>query len=174
MSSSTTEGREEPLRRKVLERSVLKLRFRIPDQFRYTAGQYIRLKCDNINDEWHPFTISSAPEDDFIQLNIRCDDSMDWCSELRKLLVPIKARRGWPGFESMRPVAPWCRVKPPPLSRQQCASPLGAGSSRSLCPDSSARPRASSQAIGMVKIALACPRGHFSGVFFARLSSDAE
>jgi len=91
ISKPNQERHVDLLSAQVLARSVLKLRFRIPDQFRYTAGQYIRLRCDNINEEWHPFTISSAPEDDFIQLNIRCDDSLDWCSELRKLLVPIKA-----------------------------------------------------------------------------------
>jgi NADPH oxidase len=73
-----------------LPRGVLRLQFAMPDSFTYTAGQYITLKCDNLNEEWHPFTICSAPEEGFLELYIRSSDELDWCSALRKATVPIK------------------------------------------------------------------------------------
>jgi len=37
--------------------------------------------------EWHPFTISSAPEEDYLTVHIRCPEELDWCSALRRKLV---------------------------------------------------------------------------------------
>ena len=57
--------------------------------FRYKAGQYLYLNCPAISrKEWHPFTISSAPEDEHISCHIRCRRDMDWCYSLKKTLNP--------------------------------------------------------------------------------------
>ena len=42
-------------------------------------------KCSAIsNFEWHPFTLTSAPEEDFLSVHVR--SSGDWTGELHKLL----------------------------------------------------------------------------------------
>ena len=43
-----------------------------PKRFNYQPGDYIFLKIPSIAKyEWHPFTMSSSPEQDFIGLHIR-------------------------------------------------------------------------------------------------------
>jgi NADPH oxidase len=39
---------------------------------KYKAGQWLFLNCPEVSKfQWHPFTISSAPEDPFISVHIR-------------------------------------------------------------------------------------------------------
>lgn len=53
--------------------------------FKYKPGQYLFLNCPYIaNQEWHPFTISSAPEEDFVSVHIRIVG--DWTGDLWALL----------------------------------------------------------------------------------------
>ena len=52
--------------------------------FRYQAGQYLYLNCPDISrKQWHPLTISSAPEDDFVHLQIKLsqDQNLHECNE---------------------------------------------------------------------------------------------
>jgi len=57
--------------------------------FKYKPGQYIFLNCPYIADqEWHPLTISSAPEEDFVAVHIRIVG--DWTNELWDFLNPKK------------------------------------------------------------------------------------
>jgi len=66
----------------------MKLTFVVPRGFDYQAGQYLQLCCKQMGaEEWHPFTISSAPEEDYLTVHIRCPDELDWCSALRRKLV---------------------------------------------------------------------------------------
>jgi len=90
ISRPTRKSTVRLLEAQCLPRSVLRLQFELPESFAYTAGQYVTLKCDNLNEEWHPFTICSAPEEGFLELYIRSSDELDWCSALRKAIVPIK------------------------------------------------------------------------------------
>jgi len=40
--------------------------------FKYKPGQYLFLNCPYLaTHEWHPITISSAPEEDYVSLHIR-------------------------------------------------------------------------------------------------------
>jgi len=57
--------------------------------FRYHSGQYVFLQCPYIADfEWHPFTISSSPDEDFLSCHIR--NAGDWTGALIDLLNPEK------------------------------------------------------------------------------------
>lgn len=49
------------------------------------AGQYIFLSCPEVSYwQWHPFTLTSAPEEDYISIHIRIVG--DFTSELAKAL----------------------------------------------------------------------------------------
>jgi len=51
---------------------VLEVRFQKP-HFKYRCGQYLYLNCPYISKyEWHPFTISSSPMDEYVSVHIRC------------------------------------------------------------------------------------------------------
>jgi NADPH oxidase len=64
---------------------VLELRFQVPG-FNYKSGQYLFICFPHIfPHEWHPFTITSSPDEDFISLHIRVVG--DWTGELWKTLV---------------------------------------------------------------------------------------
>eukprot|EP00761_Pharyngomonas_kirbyi_P006350 gb/GECH01006356.1/.p1 GENE.gb/GECH01006356.1/~~gb/GECH01006356.1/.p1 ORF type:complete len:609 (+),score=143.17 gb/GECH01006356.1/:1-1827(+) len=57
--------------------------------FAYKAGQYCFVNCPLLSKhEWHPFTISSAPEEETLQFHIRCVG--DWTRALRDLLNPTR------------------------------------------------------------------------------------
>ena len=49
--------------------------------------------------EWHPFTLTSAPEERHLTLHIRASSSMDWCSALRRHLM-LEAPRAAQGTEA--------------------------------------------------------------------------
>ena len=77
---------------KLLPRDVIGLTFEVPQGFAYQAGQYILLGWKG---EWHPFTLTSAPEENCISVHIRSPNTLDWCSALRKRLTeeaPAQAR----------------------------------------------------------------------------------
>ncbi|CAJ1433321.1 unnamed protein product [Effrenium voratum] len=69
---------------KLLPRDVIGLKFDLPQGFAYQAGQYILLGWKG---EWHPFTLTSAPEENCISVHIRAPNTLDWCSALRKRLT---------------------------------------------------------------------------------------
>merc|ERR1712110_283304 len=69
---------------KLLPRDVIGLTFQAPRGFVYQAGQYVLLGWRG---EFHPFTLTSAPEERFLSVHIRASDSLDWCSALRRRLV---------------------------------------------------------------------------------------
>lgn len=51
--------------------------------FKMEAGQYIFLQCSSVSSlEWHPFTLTSAPEEDFFSVHIRVVG--DWTAALFK------------------------------------------------------------------------------------------
>jgi NADPH oxidase len=78
----------------LLKANVMKLTFKQPRGFLYQAGHYAQIACEQVSqEEWHPFTISSAPEEEYLTMHIRCPDELDWCSALRRTLIeePVKA-----------------------------------------------------------------------------------
>ncbi|XP_046524720.1 NADPH oxidase 3 [Equus quagga] len=51
--------------------------------FKMAPGQYVLIQCPSISSlEWHPFTLTSAPQDDFFSVHIRA--AGDWTEALCK------------------------------------------------------------------------------------------
>ncbi|KAJ8348740.1 hypothetical protein SKAU_G00273290 [Synaphobranchus kaupii] len=80
----------QPVRyRKIVIRpsKVLELQL-VKDGFRMEVGQYVFLNCPAISQlEWHPFTMTSAPEEEFFSVHIR---SMgDWTQSLIDVLEKL-------------------------------------------------------------------------------------
>ncbi|XP_073676678.1 NADPH oxidase 1 [Garra rufa] len=67
---------------KVLELQLVK------PGFKMEVGQYVFLNCPAISQlEWHPFTMTSAPEEDFFSVHIR--SAGDWTEKLIKMAEKI-------------------------------------------------------------------------------------
>ncbi|KAL6577252.1 hypothetical protein OROMI_011528 [Orobanche minor] len=63
--------------------NVLALYMSKPPGIKYKSGMYIFVKCLDISSfEWHPFSITSAPDDDYLSVHIRTLG--DWTTELKK------------------------------------------------------------------------------------------
>lgn len=55
--------------------------------FQYAEGQYLFLNCPSISgSQWHPFTISSAPQEDYLTLHIRVMGPGSWTRRLQDYL----------------------------------------------------------------------------------------
>ena len=69
----------------VLEGPTAYLRIAKPAGFTYLPGQYLFLCCPKLSRwEYHPFTISSAPHMEYLELHIR--DAGDWTGTLVEML----------------------------------------------------------------------------------------
>ncbi|KAM6953269.1 NADPH oxidase 1 [Aplochiton taeniatus] len=67
---------------KVIELQLVK------NGFKMDVGQYIFLNCPAISPlEWHPFTMTSAPEEDFFSVHIRSVG--DWTQKLLKIVEQL-------------------------------------------------------------------------------------
>ena len=68
--------------------NVLALYMTKPMGFKYKSGMYIFVKCPNISSfEWHPFSITSAPDDDYLSVHIRTLG--DWTKEMRNIFAKV-------------------------------------------------------------------------------------
>lgn len=66
--------------------NVLTLQMSKPPQFKYKSGQYMFVQCPAVSPfEWHPFSITSAPDDDFLSIHIR--QLGDWTHELKRVFA---------------------------------------------------------------------------------------
>ncbi|XP_022998135.1 putative respiratory burst oxidase homolog protein H [Cucurbita maxima] len=79
--------------------NVLAIYMTKPQVFRYKSGMYFFVKCPDISSfEWHPFTITSAPGDDYLSCHIRTLG--DWTAELHNRFAKVcelentRARKG--------------------------------------------------------------------------------
>ncbi|XP_027340560.1 respiratory burst oxidase homolog protein A isoform X1 [Abrus precatorius] len=78
--------------------NVLTLQMSKPPQFRYKSGQYMFVQCPDISPfEWHPFSITSAPGDDYLSVHIR--QLGDWTQELKRVFSeacepPVSGKSG--------------------------------------------------------------------------------
>ncbi|CAI0548558.1 unnamed protein product [Linum tenue] len=68
--------------------NVLALYMTKPMGFKYKSGMYIFVKCPNISSfEWHPFSITSAPDDDYLSVHIRTLG--DWTREMKSIFAKV-------------------------------------------------------------------------------------
>lgn len=59
------------------------LTFKRPLNFEYKSGQWVRIACPKIGEnEYHPFTLTSAPHEEHLSLHIRALGP--WTTNLRK------------------------------------------------------------------------------------------
>ena len=66
---------------------VTLLRFKRPQNFDYRSGQWIRIACPVLGgNEYHPFTISSAPHENDLSVHIRAVGP--WTMNLRQTYDP--------------------------------------------------------------------------------------
>ncbi|KAB1275240.1 NADPH oxidase 3, partial [Camelus dromedarius] len=80
---------------------VLELRMK-KRNFKMVPGQYILLQCPSISSlEWHPFTLTSAPQEDFFSVHVRA--AGDWTEALCKAFgadgQPLQGPRSLPRWE---------------------------------------------------------------------------
>ncbi|KZV26827.1 respiratory burst oxidaseprotein E [Dorcoceras hygrometricum] len=70
----------------VLPGGVFSLVLAKPNGFKYISGQYIFLQCPTISPfEWHPFSLTSAPGDNYLSVHIRTVG--DWTQELKRVFT---------------------------------------------------------------------------------------
>ncbi|KAL5984756.1 hypothetical protein ACLOJK_041378, partial [Asimina triloba] len=68
--------------------NVLTLQMSKPSAFRYKSGQYMFVQCPAVSPfEWHPFSITSAPGDDYLSIHIR--QLGDWTHELKRVFSQV-------------------------------------------------------------------------------------
>ncbi|XWS37016.1 hypothetical protein CRYUN_Cryun19dG0007400 [Craigia yunnanensis] len=71
--------------------NVLTLHMSRPHGFRYKSGQYMFVNCAAVSPfEWHPFSITSAPGDDYLSVHIRTLG--DWTRQLRTVFSEVCQR----------------------------------------------------------------------------------
>ncbi|XP_047341180.1 respiratory burst oxidase homolog protein C-like [Impatiens glandulifera] len=62
--------------------NVLSLHMSKPSGFKYKSGQYMFVNCAAVSPfEWHPFSITSAPGDDYLSVHIR--NLGDWTKQMQ-------------------------------------------------------------------------------------------
>ncbi|KAF3784858.1 Respiratory burst oxidase-like protein F [Nymphaea thermarum] len=68
--------------------NVLTLQMSKPSAFHYKSGQYMFVQCPAVSPfEWHPFSITSAPGDDYLSIHIR--ELGDWTQELKQIFTEV-------------------------------------------------------------------------------------
>ncbi|KAJ2740091.1 hypothetical protein GGI20_005989 [Coemansia sp. BCRC 34301] len=64
---------------------VIEVQFRKPRAFKGLAGQYAFLNCPAVStQQWHPFTLTSAPEEDYVSMHVRV--AGDWTKAFAETL----------------------------------------------------------------------------------------
>ncbi|XP_033823421.2 dual oxidase 1 [Periophthalmus magnuspinnatus] len=72
------------IRAELLPSGVTHLEFKKPQGFVYRSGQWVRVACLMLGtDEYHPFTLTSAPHEETLSLHIRAVGP--WTSRLREI-----------------------------------------------------------------------------------------
>ncbi|PON36881.1 Respiratory burst oxidase [Parasponia andersonii] len=75
------------LKATIYKGNVLALRMSKPPGFEFKSGMYLFVKCPEISRfEWHPFSITSAPDDDYLSVHIR--SLGDWTTALKNRFAP--------------------------------------------------------------------------------------
>ncbi|XP_078313072.1 dual oxidase 2-like isoform X3 [Crassostrea virginica] len=78
----------------LLPSDVTALKFKRPINFEYKSGQWVRIACAALGkSEYHPFTLTSAPHEDYLSLHIRAVGP--WTTNLRKTYDANKEAEDW-------------------------------------------------------------------------------
>ncbi|XP_072981679.1 respiratory burst oxidase homolog protein C-like [Typha angustifolia] len=68
--------------------NVLSLHVSRPPGFKYKSGQYMFVNCAAVSPfQWHPFSITSAPQDDYLSVHIRTLG--DWTRQLKVVFSEV-------------------------------------------------------------------------------------
>ncbi|TYJ35013.1 hypothetical protein E1A91_A05G207400v1 [Gossypium mustelinum] len=68
--------------------NVLSLHMSKPQGFKYKSGQFMFVNCSAVSSfEWHPFSITSAPGDDYLSVHIRTLG--DWTRQLKTVFSEV-------------------------------------------------------------------------------------
>uniref|UniRef100_A0A1J3D9X9 Putative respiratory burst oxidase-like protein G n=1 Tax=Noccaea caerulescens TaxID=107243 RepID=A0A1J3D9X9_NOCCA len=71
--------------------NVLNLLMSRPKNFKYKSGQYMFVNCPAASPfEWHPFSITSAPQDDHLSVHIK--SLGDWTKALKELFSEVTSK----------------------------------------------------------------------------------
>ncbi|KFK31902.1 hypothetical protein AALP_AA6G173900 [Arabis alpina] len=68
--------------------NVVVLHMSKPTSFDYKSGQYVFVQCPAVSKfEWHPFSITSSPRDDYLSIHIR--QRGDWTEGIKKVFSGV-------------------------------------------------------------------------------------
>ncbi|XP_057470526.1 respiratory burst oxidase homolog protein C-like [Actinidia eriantha] len=68
--------------------NVLALHMSKPQGFKYKSGQYMFVNCADVSPfEWHPFSITSAPGDEYLSVHIR--GLGDWTKQIKTVFLEV-------------------------------------------------------------------------------------
>ncbi|XP_014272610.1 dual oxidase [Halyomorpha halys] len=74
------------LETELLPSDVIKIKFYRPPNFKYLSGHWVRLACTSFSDEYHSFTLTSAPHENFLSCHIKAQGPWTW--KLRNYFDP--------------------------------------------------------------------------------------
>ncbi|KAE8124446.1 hypothetical protein FH972_019331 [Carpinus fangiana] len=81
----------------IYQGKVVSLKLQKPEGFKYLSGMYTFIQCPQISPlEWHPFSLTSAPEDEYLTVHIRTLG--DWSFQIYSLFQEVHthfARPKW-------------------------------------------------------------------------------
>jgi NAD(P)H-flavin reductase len=94
------------------------------EEFQYKAGQYFFLNCPGLpgmEQEWHPFTISSSPFEDHLSAHISIMPDGSWTRALRDKINPDREKLvKFDAFLSAPVSSPPFPPRPPFASAIEC------------------------------------------------------
>ncbi|CAH8304297.1 unnamed protein product [Eruca vesicaria subsp. sativa] len=71
--------------------NVTTLKMSRPKHFKYKSGQYMFVNCPKVSPfEWHPFSITSAPQDGYLSVHIKADG--DWTKAIKGVFSEVTSK----------------------------------------------------------------------------------
>lgn len=90
---SRTKNNTRLLAADLLPGNVVGIKVLKPKGLKYTAGQYVFIRVPELSwFEWHPFTLTSSPGDNFLSVHVRA--AGDWTRELYRMVHAYHKSKG--------------------------------------------------------------------------------